>query len=143
MLFKKIMTDCNLSLPPLPSQECHLVIHILLPLRQDDNHFRWGSDSLRKQKRRKAKSSSDNLDTHLLHLDLGVINLTGSKDADETTKAEPLKVSQKWKRDGNGNGWEAKSLKASQRQRSDTCKRGSDKDGPSKVPQKQQKTHNS
>ena len=138
-LFKKIVTDRNLSLPPLPSQECHLIIHDLLPLGQDDDHFGWGSVSLRKQKRRKVKSSSDNLDTRLLHLNLGVIDLTGLKDADETTKAGPSKVSQKWKRDGNGNGngWEAKSLKASQRQRLDTCQRGSNKDGPSKVLQKQ------
>ena len=50
-LFKKIVTDRNLSLPPLPSQECHLIVHDLLPLGQDDDHFEWGSDSLKKQKR--------------------------------------------------------------------------------------------
>ena len=84
-------------------------------------------------------------DTRLLHLDLGVIDLTGLEDANETAKAGPSKVSQKRKRDGDGDSVEARSLKASQsqEQRLDTCKRGSDKDGPSKAPQKRRKTHNS
>ncbi|KAL4063500.1 hypothetical protein V8B97DRAFT_2026407 [Scleroderma yunnanense] len=48
ILFKQIMTDQNLSLPPLPSQECYLLVHNLLPLGQDDDHFVWGSKSLKK-----------------------------------------------------------------------------------------------
>ena len=84
-------------------------------------------------------------DTRLLHLDLGVIDLMGLEDADETPKAGPSKVSQKRKRDGDGDSVEARSLKVSQsqEQRLDTRKRGSDKDGPSKAPQKRRKTHNS
>ncbi|KAL4072421.1 hypothetical protein V8B97DRAFT_2006817 [Scleroderma yunnanense] len=49
ILFEQIMTDQNLSLPPLPSQECYLLVHDLLPLGQDDDHFVWGSKSLKKQ----------------------------------------------------------------------------------------------
>ena len=144
--FKKLLTDHNLSLPPLPSQECRFLVHNLLPLGQDDNHFGWGSGSSKKQKQWKAKSSGGNLDTRLLHLDLGVIDLTGLKDTDETAKAGPSKVLQKRKRDADddndGDNVEVRSLKAPQKQRMVTCQRGSTKAGPSKVPQKRWKTHN-
>ncbi|KIM67432.1 hypothetical protein SCLCIDRAFT_20952 [Scleroderma citrinum Foug A] len=121
-LFKKIVTDHNLSLPPLPSQECHLVIHDLLPLGQDDDHFGWGSDFSKKQ--------NVDRDTCLLHLDLGVIDLMGLEDADETPKAGPSKVSQKQKRDGDGDGdsVEARSLKVSQSQEQRLDTYGEDKE---------------
>ncbi|KIM61347.1 hypothetical protein SCLCIDRAFT_25979 [Scleroderma citrinum Foug A] len=111
--FKKLLTDCNLSLPPLPSQECCFLVHDLLPLGQDNNHFRWGS---------------------------GVIDLTGLKDTNETAKAGPSKMLQKQKRDADddndGDNVEVRSLKVLQKQRMVTRQRGSTKAGPLKVPQK-------
>ncbi|KIM58649.1 hypothetical protein SCLCIDRAFT_27917 [Scleroderma citrinum Foug A] len=108
--FQKLLTDHNLSLPPLPSQECRFLVHDLLPLGQDNNHFGWGS---------------------------GVIDLMGLKDTDETAKAGPSKVLQKQKRDADddndGDNVEVRSLKAPQKQRMVTRQRGSTKAGPSKV----------
>ena len=93
-LFKELITQQGLSLPPLRGGCSYRLVTDVLCVAQDNDHLMWSSLTfLTSKKKRKMNRQNSSNDLH--HFDMGVIDPTWWKDDDNGAEAGSSDILQK------------------------------------------------
>ena len=118
-LFKELIAQRGLSLPPLCGGCSYLLVTDVLCVAQDDDHLMWSSStSSTSKKKQKTNGQSSSNDLH--RFDMGVIDLTWWKDDDNGAEAGSSDILQKRQRSQSLQQADAATSKALHKQQK-TC----------------------